>query len=87
MSLLRPNALLCVSDLKSDLMKKDEVFNLTVSPHQSLLLRCRFDESKKLYPVWERDGEKLDAQTLRCSSTVDKEVWKSSTDTTECKKN
>ncbi|XP_026217646.1 receptor-type tyrosine-protein kinase FLT3 [Anabas testudineus] len=61
-------------DLKSDLMKKDEVSNLTVSPHQSLLLRCRFDESKKLYPVWERDGEKLDAQTLRCSSTVDKEI-------------
>lgn len=55
-------------------MTKDEVSNVTVSPNQSLLLRCREQELKALYSVWEKGGKILDAQTLACSSKDEKEV-------------
>lgn len=41
---------------------KDEVSNVTLSPGQSLLLRCR----GKDYPQWEYGGQTLDAETLKC---------------------
>lgn len=62
------------SDLESDLMKKEEVSNVTVSPDQSLLLCCRFKNKDQVYPVWEKGSEILNARALACSSKNEKEV-------------
>ncbi|TDG97302.1 hypothetical protein EPR50_G00224420 [Perca flavescens] len=61
-------------DLESDFMKNDEVSNVTVSPGQSLLLRCRIKHNGKPSPVWESGSKTMDAKTLACSSKVKKEV-------------
>ncbi|XP_034718604.1 receptor-type tyrosine-protein kinase FLT3 isoform X1 [Etheostoma cragini] len=61
-------------DLESDFMKNDEVVNITVSPGQPLLLRCRIQQYGKPSLVWEIGGKTMDAKTLACSSKVKKEV-------------
>ncbi|XP_031137920.1 receptor-type tyrosine-protein kinase FLT3 [Sander lucioperca] len=61
-------------DLESDSMKNDEVSNVTVSPGQSLLLRCRIQHYGKPSLVWESGSKTMDAKTLACSSKVKKEV-------------
>ncbi|XP_070784269.1 receptor-type tyrosine-protein kinase FLT3 [Enoplosus armatus] len=61
-------------DLESDFMKNDEVFNVTVSPGESLLLRCRLQRYWLPSPVWEKGSEIMDASTLACSSGVKKEI-------------
>ncbi|XP_047185893.1 receptor-type tyrosine-protein kinase FLT3 [Scophthalmus maximus] len=59
-------------DLGSDQMQNDEVSNVTVSLGQSLLLRSRIQQYKPPSPVWEKGGKALDAETLSCSSKVEK---------------
>uniref|UniRef100_UPI0037E79CA3 receptor-type tyrosine-protein kinase FLT3 isoform X1 n=2 Tax=Semicossyphus pulcher TaxID=241346 RepID=UPI0037E79CA3 len=61
-------------DVETDVMKEDEVSNVTVSPGQPLLLRCRI---KKYWPpnaVWDIGNRTMDNSTLECSSTVRKEI-------------
>lgn len=53
-------------------MQNDEVSNVTVSLGQSLLLRSRIQQYKPPSPVWEKGGKALDAETLSCSSKVEK---------------
>ncbi|XP_047423750.1 receptor-type tyrosine-protein kinase FLT3-like isoform X2 [Mugil cephalus] len=43
-----------------------EVSNLTLSPGQTLLLRCQKGGYTWPYPVWEKDGERLEARTVGC---------------------
>lgn len=61
-------------DLESDFMKNDEVSNVTMSPGQSLLLRCRIQQSGRPSPVWKNGNKILDAKTLSCSSKVKRKV-------------
>lgn len=53
-------------DLDSDQMRSDEVSNVTLSPGQTLLLRCRVQQYRRVYPVWENDDKILNASTLEC---------------------
>ncbi|KAK2859473.1 hypothetical protein Q5P01_004093 [Channa striata] len=46
-------------DLDSDLMKSDEVSNVTVSPGWSLLLRCRFNQLGPPSPEWSKGNSKI----------------------------
>ncbi|KAK5877899.1 hypothetical protein CesoFtcFv8_025361 [Champsocephalus esox] len=62
-------------DLDSEFMKDDEVSNLTVSPGEPLLLRCRATHPhKKIALEWEKGRKKLDIRTNGCSSTVKREI-------------
>lgn len=63
----------CVSDVGTGLMKNDEVSNVTVSPGQSLLLRCRIEEYVP-HPVWENGRQIMNASAWTCSSKVKREV-------------
>lgn len=60
-------------DLQSDFMKDDEVSNVSVSPGQSLLLRCRIQQ-KFASPVWENESRILNANTLACPSVEEEEI-------------
>lgn len=51
-------------DIEKSFMTKDEFSNVTLSPGQSLLLRCRGHSYTP--PQWEYDGKMLDAKTLAC---------------------
>ncbi|KAG7525231.1 receptor-type tyrosine-protein kinase FLT3 [Solea senegalensis] len=53
-------------DLEIDGMQRDEVSNVTLSPGQSLLLRCRIQQYAGPAVVWEKVGKTLDV--LACSS-------------------
>lgn len=55
-------------------MTKDEVYNVTVSPNQSLMLRCQIKFQRHVYPEWEKGSKVLDSRTLACSSKAEKEV-------------
>ncbi|KAK2859471.1 hypothetical protein Q5P01_004091 [Channa striata] len=46
-------------DLDSDLMKSDEVSNVTVSPGWSLLLRCRFNQLRPPSPEWSKGNSNI----------------------------
>lgn len=70
---LHDTRLYCVSDLETDIMKVDEVSNITICPNQPLLLRCRIQGDFLPFPEWENDGITLDASSLACTSKV-KEV-------------
>ncbi|KAK5849692.1 hypothetical protein PBY51_014006 [Eleginops maclovinus] len=62
-------------DLDRDFMKDYEVSNVTVSPGEPLLLRCRAKHpSMRLKLGWEKDGRKLDIETYGCSSNVKNEI-------------
>ncbi|XP_044031609.1 receptor-type tyrosine-protein kinase FLT3 isoform X2 [Siniperca chuatsi] len=61
-------------DLESDFMKNDEVSDVTVSPGQSLLLRCRILQHRFQSPVWENGSKIMNASTLACSSQVKREI-------------
>ncbi|KAF7654023.1 hypothetical protein LDENG_00075530 [Lucifuga dentata] len=54
-------------DLQSDILKGDEVSNVTLNPGQTLLLRCKIPRNLKLLPVWQRGSKIMDASTLACS--------------------
>ncbi|KAI3355261.1 hypothetical protein L3Q82_018115 [Scortum barcoo] len=56
-------------DIGTDLMNDHEVYNVTVSPGQPLLLRCREQQVVKT-PEWKNGGQTLDDTTLGCSSKV-----------------
>lgn len=62
----------CVSDVDTD-KKNDKVASITISPGQSLLLRCRVKGFYSPSPVWEDSNRTMDANTLACSSKA-KEV-------------
>ncbi|KAM9337200.1 receptor-type tyrosine-protein kinase FLT3-like [Symphorus nematophorus] len=61
-------------DLQTDVLKNDEVSTVTVSPGQSLLLRCRIKEDWWPFPVWEKGGNTMNANTLACPSKVKEEI-------------
>ncbi|XP_070709307.1 receptor-type tyrosine-protein kinase FLT3 [Pempheris klunzingeri] len=61
-------------DLDTDFMKNNEVSNVTVSPGQPLLLRCRIRQDWPPFSVWERGSRVMDASTLACSSKVKMEI-------------
>ncbi|XP_041817621.1 receptor-type tyrosine-protein kinase FLT3 isoform X2 [Chelmon rostratus] len=54
--------------------RHDEVSNVTVSPGQSLLLRCRIRQPLPASLVWQNDHKILNANTLACSSIVKEEI-------------
>ncbi|XP_069007814.1 receptor-type tyrosine-protein kinase FLT3 [Embiotoca jacksoni] len=58
-------------ELGSDFTKPDQVSNVTLSPGQSLLLRCRVEQFNRLFPVWENRGKELDAETLACDTKTE----------------
>ncbi|XP_051266112.1 receptor-type tyrosine-protein kinase FLT3 isoform X1 [Dicentrarchus labrax] len=58
-------------DLKTD---SHEFPNVTVSPGESLLLRCRIQDYWRPSPVWEKGSERMDAETLACPSKVKEEI-------------
>ncbi|KAM3593690.1 uncharacterized protein V6R79_019352 [Siganus canaliculatus] len=60
-------------DLDTGVMKSDEVSNVTVSPGQSLLLRCRIKSYLRAYPVW-MVGGKIFNETFACPSTIKDEI-------------
>lgn len=59
-----------VSDVDTDVMQKDEVPTIAVSPKQSLLFRCQIEAYYGPFADWKKDGKVI---TSHCSSTV-KEV-------------
>ncbi|KAF3836510.1 hypothetical protein F7725_029068 [Dissostichus mawsoni] len=62
-------------DLDSEFMKDDEVSNVTVSPGEPLLLRCRVKHRFKRIPLgWEKGSRELDIGTNGCSSKVKREI-------------
>lgn len=65
--------LLCVSDVRTELNKNDEVSNVTLSPGQPLLLRCR-TEGGGSHPTWERGSKMMDARALALSPSAKGEV-------------
>lgn len=65
---------MCVSDLHSSVMTKDEVSNVTLSEGQSLLLRCRVTGYSLRSPVWEKGGKQLNARTLSRKPEKEEEV-------------
>ncbi|XP_059182503.1 receptor-type tyrosine-protein kinase FLT3 [Centropristis striata] len=60
-------------DVTSHVMRTSEVSNVTVSPGQSLLLRCRIT-SYDIQPWWEKGGKTMDATTLGCPPKVKGEM-------------
>uniref|UniRef100_A0A7N8XVZ4 receptor protein-tyrosine kinase n=1 Tax=Mastacembelus armatus TaxID=205130 RepID=A0A7N8XVZ4_9TELE len=56
-------------DYDLDLMRNDGDSNVTVSPDQPLLLRCRMRDEQ---PVWEKDSKTLDAPALACPTAENK---------------
>ncbi|XP_073344451.1 receptor-type tyrosine-protein kinase FLT3 [Pagrus major] len=61
-------------DLETDFIKNDEVSNVTVSPGQPLLLRCRTKQEGSPSPGWEKGSKMMDAKTLACPSKVKEEI-------------
>lgn len=55
-------------DFDANNLKNDEVSNVTVSPGQPLLLRCRIKGLRPSQPVWEKDNKNLRSSTLACPS-------------------
>ena len=51
-------------------MKNDEVSDVTVSPGESLLLRCRVKRIKR-YTAWARNGSDLDPSSLLCGKETE----------------
>lgn len=58
-------------DIETEINKNDEVSNVTVSPGQPLLLRCRAEEDR---PKWEKDSKMMDAPTLALSPSAKGEI-------------
>ncbi|XP_029955806.1 receptor-type tyrosine-protein kinase FLT3 [Salarias fasciatus] len=48
-------------DLNSNVWNDTEVSNVTLSPGESLLLRCQVQKHTKQLPVWEKDGRPVTA--------------------------
>lgn len=65
---------MCVSDPNSDSMRNDDVSNVTVSPGESLLLRCRIQEYGRPSLVWENGNKTMDPTTFACPSKIKGEV-------------
>ncbi|KAM6971586.1 receptor-type tyrosine-protein kinase FLT3-like [Tautogolabrus adspersus] len=61
-------------DLETDVMKKEEVSNLTLSPGQPLLLRCRIQSYNPPTAVWEIGSRRMNDKALKCSSTIKEEI-------------
>ncbi|XP_077365711.1 receptor-type tyrosine-protein kinase FLT3-like [Festucalex cinctus] len=61
-------------DLESDLLKKDEVSSVILSPGQALLLRCRIQRKKQRSAVWEKDGQLLTSGALACPAKIKEEM-------------
>ncbi|XP_068160051.1 receptor-type tyrosine-protein kinase FLT3 isoform X2 [Antennarius striatus] len=60
-------------DLEQNFITNDEVTNMTVSPGQPLLLRCR-KKYNQYSLVWENGPKVLDASTLNCPSKVNEDL-------------
>ncbi|XP_034561869.1 receptor-type tyrosine-protein kinase FLT3 isoform X2 [Notolabrus celidotus] len=61
-------------DLQTDVMKKNEVSNVTLSPGQSLVLRCTVLSYNPPHSVWEIGSRRMSDRSLKCSSKVKKEI-------------
>ncbi|XP_034024960.1 receptor-type tyrosine-protein kinase FLT3 [Thalassophryne amazonica] len=61
-------------ELGNNILTNNEVSNVTVSPGQTVLLRCRFKKYQPPHPVWERRGETLDATRFGCNDNIKKEI-------------
>uniref|UniRef100_A0A3B3BMY7 receptor protein-tyrosine kinase n=1 Tax=Oryzias melastigma TaxID=30732 RepID=A0A3B3BMY7_ORYME len=61
--------ILCLLDFN----EKETDSNVTLSPGDSLLLRCKIEDSNQ-YATWKKDGEELDLGSLRCRDKQIKEV-------------
>ncbi|XP_020500910.2 receptor-type tyrosine-protein kinase FLT3 [Labrus bergylta] len=61
-------------DVETDVMRKGEVSNVTFSPGQPLLLRCRIKKYNPPTAVWEIGNRRLNDKALKCSSTIKKEI-------------
>ncbi|XP_041670537.1 receptor-type tyrosine-protein kinase FLT3 [Cheilinus undulatus] len=61
-------------DLETDGMKTDEVSNVTLSPGQPLVLRCRISDSNPKRAMWEIGSRRMVDSSLQCSSTVKNEI-------------
>ncbi|XP_037613488.1 receptor-type tyrosine-protein kinase FLT3 isoform X1 [Sebastes umbrosus] len=61
-------------DPDSDSLRNDEVSNVTVSPGESLLLRCRIQAYGRPSLVWENGNKTMDPTTFACPSTVKGEI-------------
>ncbi|KAM9712755.1 receptor-type tyrosine-protein kinase FLT3-like isoform 1-T1 [Menidia menidia] len=53
-------------DLELNSKSSDEVSNMTVSPGESLLLRCRMEYSGD--PFWKKEGQKLEEKSFPCGN-------------------
>ncbi|XP_057680174.1 receptor-type tyrosine-protein kinase FLT3 [Corythoichthys intestinalis] len=58
-------------DVSSDLMRKEEVSSLIISPGQPLLLRCRAQRHRwNQLTMWEKDGQLLTSTALPCPAKI-----------------
>ncbi|XP_061121229.1 receptor-type tyrosine-protein kinase FLT3 isoform X1 [Syngnathus typhle] len=61
-------------DLESDLLKKEQVSSVILSPGQPLLLRCRIQRRPNRWAAWEKDGQLLTSAALACPAKVKEEM-------------
>ncbi|XP_024136380.2 receptor-type tyrosine-protein kinase FLT3 isoform X2 [Oryzias melastigma] len=63
----------CTQLYDYDFNEKETDSNVTLSPGESLLLRCKIDHLNQ-YATWKKDGEELDLGSLRCQDKQIKEM-------------
>ncbi|XP_077409823.1 receptor-type tyrosine-protein kinase FLT3-like [Vanacampus margaritifer] len=61
-------------DLESDLLKKEEISSVILSPGQPLLLRCRIQRRRQRWAMWEKDGQRLTSSALACPAKIKEEM-------------
>ncbi|XP_037135998.1 receptor-type tyrosine-protein kinase FLT3 isoform X2 [Syngnathus acus] len=61
-------------DLESDLLKKEQVSSVILSPGQPLLLRCRIQRNPNRWAAWEKDGQLLTSGAFACPAKVKEEM-------------